>query len=343
MACFVSTLAGPMLQGIFAKENLCSFDSRESASPGGCGQNTVATVREVERLPQRSVVHVEVKKRGTYAGAIMFQACSFAKIAKSRGYRYFVTLKENELKTCGDCEWSTEYVLGFLHSPQDSIQGAFPEQYQENKKYEITDINPSGMICGYLPIPDSNFLRAVYFGKLDKVKQMVEKNRGLLDEKDPQGFSALHLAAVEGHLGLIEYLAKSGARVNQRGMYGWTPLHLAARSTCIAPVKMLLSLDADPGLKSRVGNTPLHTAAYRGHVDLADLFLQQGVFVDETDFEGNTPLHGAAARGQLEMVRFLLSKGADPSKKNTDNQTPLDFAQEQNYSEIIKVLGDSGH
>ena len=93
-----------------AKDDLCYFNSREiGGGLGGCSKNMDAEIKEIKRESQISIIHVKVKKRGTYAGSIMFQTCCFSKIAKNRGYRYFVRLEENELEDCTECEWSYKY------------------------------------------------------------------------------------------------------------------------------------------------------------------------------------------------------------------------------------------
>ena len=321
------------------KDELCYFNSTSiGGGLGGCAKNMDAEIKEIHREPQISHIHVKVKKRGTYAGSIMFQTCCFSKIAKSRGYRYFVTLEQNELKDCKECEWSYKYVLGFLFSKDDSLIQVFPSRIKKDKEYKIEDINEFYPICGYLPIPSYAFHRAVYFGDLKKVKQLAGKNRDLLNEKDEQGFRPLHIAAVEGYSEIVDYLVKSGADINGKGMYGWSPLHMAVKFNQIQIIKLLLSLKADPDIRMDLGNTPLHNAAYEGNVEIADIFIKSGVDVDVMDDEGNSPLHGAASRGHIEMVKFLIGKGANPKRKNKAEQTPLFFADTQKHTQVVELL-----
>lgn len=322
-----------------AKEDLCYFDSKDiKGGLDGCAKDMDAEIKEVKREPQISIVHVKVKKRGTYAGSIMYQVCCFCRIAKNRGYRYFVILGERDIKGIKECEWYDEYIIGFLDSKTASISQKFKEHYTINKEYKIEDINDAYRICGFSPVPNSVFHQAVYYGDLNKIKELVGKNKELLNAKDDQGFRPLHIAVIEGYSEIVRYLVSSGADINGKGMYGFAAIHLSIKYNKADIIKLLLNLKADPGIKTDRGNTPLHNAAYRGCVEIADLFVNSGVSVNETDNKGNTPLHGAAYRGHLEMVKYLIANGADPKKKNKDEQTPLFFAEAQKHTEVINFL-----
>ncbi|KAJ7964993.1 Ankyrin repeat domain-containing protein [Quillaja saponaria] len=48
-----------------------------------------------------------------------------------------------------------------------------------------------------------------------------------LDSKDSQGRTALHMAAANGHLGILEYLISGGVDVSASNMEKNTPLHWA--------------------------------------------------------------------------------------------------------------------
>lgn len=321
------------------KDQLCSFEAKPTdKTQGACGGGMEAEIKEIKREPQVSIVHVKVKKRGTYAGSIMYQVCCFSRIAKALGYRYYVSLGEKDLEECKDCEWNKEHILGFLSSKTDSIGLAFKGRYDRSKKYEVQDINEASMVCGYLPIPSSKFLKAVYFGNLAKIKELLEKNRNLISTKENEGFQALHIATVEGHSDVIRYLVGTNADINGKGKWGWTPLHLAVIFDRPQIAQLLLSLKADPATKMDWGNTPLHEAGYQGSVEMAELFLGAGISVEIEDNEGNTPLHAAASRNRLEVVKLLIDKGANPKRQNKFGQTALLFAETLKHKETVEFL-----
>ena len=62
-----------------AKDGLCYFNAKEiRGGLGGCAKDMDAEIKEIKREPQISLIHVKVMKRGTYAGAILFQTCCFS-------------------------------------------------------------------------------------------------------------------------------------------------------------------------------------------------------------------------------------------------------------------------
>lgn len=321
-----------------ANENLCSFSSKDSKDGSGCAKDMDAEISEISRTPNTSTVYVKVRKRGTYAGSIMFQVCCFSKIAKSRGYQYYVVLSEKDVQECKDCEWENEYLLGFLNSKTDPIKQEFKALKIEDRKYEIEDINESSMVCGFIPVPDTPFSRAVYYGNLSEVEKMLSENKNLLKEKNQTEFLPLHIAVVEGHSEIVQYLILSGADINCKGMYGWSPLHLAVKFNQADIVKVLLNNKANPNSKMDWGNTPLHTAAYGDQIEIANLIITAGASINEIDNEGNTPLHAAASSGHLKMLKFLVSKGADPKKMNNQGQKPLHFAEMTKQQDVIDYL-----
>ena len=70
------------------------------------------------------------------------------------------------------------------------------------------------------------------------------------DLEDKEGETALHKAALHGHLSIIVYLLQNKADVHARDTDGWTALHNACsqvRSLIAIPVVMLLK-DENIGL-----------------------------------------------------------------------------------------------
>jgi hypothetical protein len=321
-----------------AGDELCVFESKKIESSNGSAKEMDATVKEVHREGQKSTVHVKIIQSGTAIGSIIFTQCSFAKIARARKYRYFIVLNRRNLDDCMQCEISEEYVLGFADTPGDEISRIFGDNYKVDKDDKFEDINESYMVCGFLPIPASEFHRSVYFGDLITVQKLSRENEALVDREDDYGFTPLHLATGEGQVEIVKFLISAGADVNAKGPYGWTSLHMAAGMNSSEMVAMLITAAADPNLKMELGNTPLHSAVYLGSIDVADQLIKAGSRVNETDNDGNTPLHDAAARGYAEMVRFLLVKGASLKLKNKEGKTPLMLAESQGRNTVIDIL-----
>jgi len=320
---------------VFAADELCVFELKKEKATD-CPGGMEITVKELSRKPQVSIVRADVMKRGSYSGATVFITSCLVKITKARGYRYYVMLQENK-KDCQNCEWSTEYVIGFVKSKTADIKKIFKKYIHSGNKNEVIDINMFSAISGILPVPSETLHLAIYRNDIKAVKRLVEENKKALNKLD-NVYRPLHYAAADGFLEIIKLLVQAGADVDGKGKFGWAPLHLAVRFNKIETVKLLLQLKANPNVKMDFGNTPLHNAANRGDIGIAELLLEKGAGIHDTDFGGNTPLHSAAAMGEEEMVKFLLKKGADQKRINISGQTPLDVAKKKKKTKVIKIL-----
>ena len=140
------------------------------------------------------------------------------------------------------------------------------------------------------------FLTLAQAGKLALVKRMHESlGDELIRYKDEDGYSALHRACYNGHLGVAEYLLAAGADACSRSEDGWQPLHSACRWNKVA---------------------------------VASLLLQNGALINATTNGGQTALHLAAANSQAaQTLELLLTHPAiDPCLVNDVGETPHDIA-----------------
>ena len=104
-------------------------------------------------------------------------------------------------------------------------------------------------------------------------------------------------------IGVIRYLLKCGASINETDKNGVTPLHRAVRFRSPAAVRELIARGADVNaVDKKSASTPLHRAvtntgapATSGKTDLA-----------------------------IEIAELLLASGADPRIRNKNGKVPLD-------------------
>jgi uncharacterized protein len=117
--------------------------------------------------------------------------------------------------------------------------------------------------------------------------------------------------------------------VSERDRDGRTALHVAALRGDIGRVSELLASGADLDAADTQGRTPLHLAAQEWQVDVAELLCDAGAAVDSTDAFGNTPLWRATfeSRGRGEMIRLLLDHGADADRANGSGVSPRQLAE----------------
>lgn len=101
-------------------------------------------------------------------------------------------------------------------------------------------------------------------------------NRGLIDPRRSEVSGAIdgafHLcsAASVGDVGEIRRLAAAGIPLDLSDYDGRTALHLAASENRLAVVEYLLNHGASPGCVDRWGNTPLDDAVRAGNTDIAE-------------------------------------------------------------------------
>jgi ankyrin repeat protein len=176
---------------------------------------------------------------------------------------------------------------------------------------------------------------------------------------DQLGRTALHIAADNGSLEVIDALIAAKAPLTPRDSDGLTPLLRAARSLRGKAVELLLAKGADKGsilsflsVKNSSGQTLLHTAAAKGSAESVLVFCSLGIDADPRDNSGRTPLSlvassagveaGATRKAYLVTARCLLESGADPLRADTKGYSPLWYAVRQDDGELVLLLSEKG-
>lgn len=94
-----------------------------------------------------------------------------------------------------------------------------------------------------------------------------------INDRDALGQTALHYAVCHHDaLPLVTILAENGAQLDpDRQGDGWTPLHLAAMLNKLDVVLKLLEMGADHTVRASNGDTPEDVAKYFKNHRLADV------------------------------------------------------------------------
>lgn len=170
--------------------------------------------------------------------------------------------------------------------------------------------------------PQIQLLIKVRLNDIEAVRALLEHNLMLLNDKiqfkktlpltmvRSIGHTALHEAAMYGHLALAQLLLDYGANVNARTTTGITPLHEAVYHNHSVIVELLLAYGANVNPHLDNGLTPLHWAAMQNRYTCAEILLRHNANIDAKTQAGRTPLDWAMLKGQRELIELFIEHGA---------------------------------
>ncbi|KAL1277601.1 hypothetical protein QQF64_024274 [Cirrhinus molitorella] len=186
--------------------------------------------------------------------------------------------------------------------------------------------------------------------KASKSKLLGSTKRLNLNYQDPDGFSALHHAALTGTTELLSLLLEAQAVVDIKDSNGMRPLHYAAWQGKADSVLMLLRSGATVNNASHDGQIPLHLAAQYGHYEVSEMLLQHQSNPCILNKAKKTPLDLACEFGRVKVAQLLLSSNMVASllegdrKDGSDSNcnTPLHLAARNGHKDIIRLLLKAG-
>lgn len=133
-------------------------------------------------------------------------------------------------------------------------------------------------------------LQQAALGNLERIQAILRERPQLLQFRDYDRRTALHVAASEGHLKVCKYLVERGAKVNRSDRWGGSPLDDAHRHRQKEVIIYLRDLGASSGTTNNMAN--FITAAADGDVDEVKLLLSVGeIDINEGDYDRRTALH----------------------------------------------------
>ncbi|CAD5112182.1 DgyrCDS1415 [Dimorphilus gyrociliatus] len=155
----------------------------------------------------------------------------------------------------------------------------------------------------------------------------------LVDEKKDDGYTALHLAALNNHLEVAELLVVQGkSNMDIQNVNEQTALHLAVERQHTQIVRLLVRQGCNLNICDKDGDTPLHEALR--HHTLSQLRQLQDMHdVGKLLMGLGTP--GTDKKSSASIACFLAANGADLQIKNKKGQSPLDLCPDPNLCKTL--------
>ena len=187
-----------------------------------------------------------------------------------------------------------------------------------------------------------SFLHQIALGiPLADLASIVHDRPSLINFRDYDRRTPLHIAASEGHFEICQYLLEQGARINRSDRWGGSPLDDAQRHDHAEVISLLKLYGATFGSPSQANN--FIAAASEGDVEEIKELLEFGnMDLNHGDYDKRTALHLAASNGRSEVVKILCKAGADVNLHDRWGNRPLDDAVNAGHQDCVDILEQYG-
>ena len=163
-----------------------------------------------------------------------------------------------------------------------------------------------------------------------KTTMPTKPENALIDELCYESeLTPIHLASYSGSENVVRaVLNQPGVEVSAKSVpSGYTALHLACLTGHVGVVGLLLSRSTELlKVSDEAGQTSLHVAASNGHIEMCQVLLGQGADYTVEDNEKWTALHCAAKGGFLDVVHLLVVSGTSTIAETSSEKIPLWYA-----------------
>ncbi|KAM5298481.1 inversin [Ctenodactylus gundi] len=227
--------------------------------------------------------------------------------------------------------------------PSDS-QGATPLHYAAQSNFAETvkvflkhpSVKDDSDLEGRMP-----FMWAAGKGSDDVLRAMLSLKSDIdINMADKYGGTALHAAALSGHVSTVKLLLENDAQVDATDVMKHTPLFRACEMGHKDVIQTLIKGGARVDLVDQDGHSLLHWAALGGNADVCQILIENKINPNVQDYAGRTPLQCAAYGGYINCMAVLMENNADPNIQDKEGRTALHWSCNNGYLDAIKLLLD---
>ncbi|XP_041484710.1 E3 ubiquitin-protein ligase MIB1-like [Lytechinus variegatus] len=163
----------------------------------------------------------------------------------------------------------------------------------------------------------------------------------IVDEKKDDGYTALHLAALNNHVEVAELLVNQGrANLDIQNVNQQSALHLAVERQHTQIVRLLVRAGSKLDLPDKDGDTPLHEALR--HHTLSQLRQLQDM-QDVGKLLMGLGTQSGDKKSSASIACFLAANGADLNVKNKKGQSPMDLCPDPNLCRALAKCHKEKH
>lgn len=174
--------------------------------------------------------------------------------------------------------------------------------YENKNIFNILNENSEGMQLNFDSI--YSIMEFACRSGFEELVDFILRHGGNVNMMNPEGFTPLMWASMEGNLTIAKMLLDAGANINALNNDGRTALMLASKKGNESVVDLLIKFGADYIFSDLENATALELACFHGHEDVAKLLILAGSEITEFD------------AGRLDGLMYRKVQGEEVSVQN---------------------------
>ena len=259
-----------------------------------------------------------------YEGHRPIQIEKFVKSGKRLAYPKEIIIPENfKLIVKGACEQKPEDRLSLpvlierLKFLEIELKNPLQKQGVSQEGEQKAILNQFNKSTTTQTQRTVNLIECAKSNDLSGVSEAL-KNGVNINSIGAKGYTALHEAAFEGHLTVVQLLVEKGCNTNVADQRGWTPFHLAAWNGKLNIVKFLHNKINDINFQDNEGWAALHKAIRNGHIEVVSFLLSIGANCKlRTTMKGSETVEDIIKLYGRKEIGALIKSQDSNSKKST--------------------------